>query len=390
MKNCIEDHHHHHDHDMPEDVLIEVLTRLPVKSLLRFRCICKHWYAIILNPTFEHHHLNRQKSDNKGRLLIQRYKKHTYQYGYALLLDETLATISYHDLDYLQGRGTREIDGPINGLFCLFNCMDRFIIWNPAMREFKLLPIPYHPKRLPHFSPGSWSVGFGLDQITNDSKVVLIRQFCNDRTDYVEGDACVNVYTLSTNTWRHLDGLDYLSSKYLRAYSGTGAYLDGIYYWIIPYRSILTFDMGKEVFGVILGPDTHEHPVLLTLYDNHLAWCCLRYVTESRIDRCIDIWVMELKGSWIKQFTIGPLPRIEWPLGFWNNYEFLFVISDSPKIYCNAQVVLYDFTTQEFRDIGPKGDKDHFSACIYYESLASVKGGMHQRKGKLLDSAEAK
>ncbi|XP_057460115.1 F-box/kelch-repeat protein At3g23880-like [Actinidia eriantha] len=240
---------------MSDDVLIEILTRMPVKSLLRFRCICKHWYTLILNPTFEHHHLDHQKRNNKGRLLLQHYDKHTSQYVYAIFPDKTLATTSYHDLDYLPGKGIVAIDGPMNGLFCLFNYRDHFIIWNPAMREFRSLPFPYHPKRPPHYNTSLWSFGFGLDPITNDSKVVLIRELRNGLRSFPDG-VFVNVYTLSTNTWRHLDGLDYVLSKCLTAYSRTGVYLDGIYYWNASHHRILTFDMGKEVFRVILGPDS--------------------------------------------------------------------------------------------------------------------------------------
>ncbi|XP_057479192.1 F-box/kelch-repeat protein At3g06240-like [Actinidia eriantha] len=389
MINYIEDHYHHHD--MPEDMLIEILKRLPVKSLLRFKCICKYWYALILYPTFANHHLNFQKGDNQGRLLLQHYNSHSYQHGYALFPDKTLATTSYHNLDYLRGIGPVHIDGPINGLFCL-NFEDRFIIWNPAMKEFRSLPFPYHPEIPLHFNLYCYSFGFGFDPITKDYKVVLRQQFANEITmDFPKKDVIVDVYALSTNTWRHSDGLDYVSSKCLYTHDVNGAYLDGIYYWPTDGKRVLAFDVGNEFFRAILGPDTPMHYTLMTLYDDHIALCGFKDVPESEIDNWIELWVMELEASWIKQFSIEALPRIERPLGFWNNSEFLFEASDSPKQYCNdnSQVVLYDLTTQEFRDIGPKGPHYHFKALTYYESLVSVKGGMHQRTEKLSDSAAA-
>ena len=221
--------------------------------------------------------------------------------------------------------------------------------------------------------------------------MVLRQQFANEITlSLPEKDVIVDVYTLSTNTWRHLDGLDYVSSEYLTSHHGNGAYLDGIYYWP-SVRRVLAFDMGNEVFQVILGPDTPMHYSLLTLYNDHIALCGFKNVPESEIDRRIEFWVMELEASWIKQFTIGAFPRIERPLGFWNNSEFLFVARDSPKKYCsdNSQVVLYDLATQEFRDIGPKGAYYQFKARTYYESLVSVKRGKHQRTEKLSDSVSA-
>lgn len=51
-----------------EDVIIEVLSRLPVKCLLRFRCVCKHWCAIFKNPSFISKHI--KNTDDNGRLIV--------------------------------------------------------------------------------------------------------------------------------------------------------------------------------------------------------------------------------------------------------------------------------------------------------------------------------
>ncbi|CAN6163213.1 unnamed protein product [Urochloa humidicola] len=37
---------------LPEDIIFDVLTRLPAKVLCRFRCICKGWRALISDQTF--------------------------------------------------------------------------------------------------------------------------------------------------------------------------------------------------------------------------------------------------------------------------------------------------------------------------------------------------
>ncbi|KAI8543970.1 hypothetical protein RHMOL_Rhmol08G0258800 [Rhododendron molle] len=71
------DHHYNHCHHIKEDVLIEILLRLLVKSPLRFKCVCKH-------------------------------------------------CVDYHDIDHLHMsvESSVALEGPINGLFCLF------MIWN--------------------------------------------------------------------------------------------------------------------------------------------------------------------------------------------------------------------------------------------------------------------
>ncbi|KAI8549605.1 hypothetical protein RHMOL_Rhmol06G0038000 [Rhododendron molle] len=48
--------------EMPEDVLMEILSRVPVKSLLRFKSVSKHCYSLTQNPTFISLHHNRAQA----------------------------------------------------------------------------------------------------------------------------------------------------------------------------------------------------------------------------------------------------------------------------------------------------------------------------------------
>ena len=45
-----------------EDLLVSIFIRLPVKSLLRFKCVCKSWYSLINSPIFIGLHLNNKDS----------------------------------------------------------------------------------------------------------------------------------------------------------------------------------------------------------------------------------------------------------------------------------------------------------------------------------------
>lgn len=41
------------------EIVVDVLSRLPVKSLLRFKSVSKEWQSIITDPKFVSLHLNR-------------------------------------------------------------------------------------------------------------------------------------------------------------------------------------------------------------------------------------------------------------------------------------------------------------------------------------------
>lgn len=39
--------------DVPTEITMIILSKLPVRSLLRFKCVCKQWHSWISNPKFE-------------------------------------------------------------------------------------------------------------------------------------------------------------------------------------------------------------------------------------------------------------------------------------------------------------------------------------------------
>nr|VDD28460.1 unnamed protein product [Brassica oleracea] len=45
------------DHEIPFDLIIEILTRLPVTSLMRFKCVSKLWSCLTLSRYFSNLYL---------------------------------------------------------------------------------------------------------------------------------------------------------------------------------------------------------------------------------------------------------------------------------------------------------------------------------------------
>ncbi|KAL7185293.1 hypothetical protein ACSBR2_027260 [Camellia fascicularis] len=55
-------------------VLIEILSRLPLISLLQFSCVCKSWYSLISTPSSITSHLNH--STTTFNLILLRHYSH--------------------------------------------------------------------------------------------------------------------------------------------------------------------------------------------------------------------------------------------------------------------------------------------------------------------------
>ncbi|RAL51931.1 hypothetical protein DM860_010649 [Cuscuta australis] len=45
---------------LPEDIITDILSRIPVKSLTRFQCVSRQWRTLIKTPSFAAEHLRRQ------------------------------------------------------------------------------------------------------------------------------------------------------------------------------------------------------------------------------------------------------------------------------------------------------------------------------------------
>ncbi|WMV28193.1 hypothetical protein MTR67_021578 [Solanum verrucosum] len=112
----------------------EILLSLPVKSLLRFKCVSKNWGNLINNPSFTIDHLNLSKKKKPPQHLI-------YDYGAA---DDapTVTLVSDKGIDEQNfqrfGDNITNLLGSIDGVFFMERQIDNAILctlWNPANRE---------------------------------------------------------------------------------------------------------------------------------------------------------------------------------------------------------------------------------------------------------------
>ncbi|KAK6155127.1 hypothetical protein DH2020_009375 [Rehmannia glutinosa] len=305
--------------DMPEDVILEILLRLPVKTLLQFKCVCKQWYSLIGSSSFVNQHF--RHLSNQERLLIRHYRPDKERYAFALYVDEIFS--GYEEPDHLQMPVTvAALMGPLNGVFCVVSLSGQMALLNPAMRQFKPLPL-IHANVQPYLSSYDNLLGFGLDPLSGDYKLVSIQYFWNEEMDAPHYPSIVSVYNSGSDSWRHFEDADLVNSSRCAYRSLCNTYLNGVYYWLTEFNdtdvAILAFDMSSEKFREIQVPDCIKSKEGdLTLYRDSIA---LLSCDLDKIEKRVDVWVME-KGCWNKISTIGPFEDIRWPLGLWKDNEF--------------------------------------------------------------------
>ncbi|XP_050275474.1 F-box/kelch-repeat protein At3g23880-like [Quercus robur] len=357
--------------DLPEDLVVEILSSLPVKSLMRFKCVCKSWHALIRNHSFITQHHKWATSNNQGCGVVFKYlfrQRHTFV---SLLSDDTLEVSSNIDISpfFPEEIDMLVIDGPCNGIFFLYGISseryygEEIVLWNPATRESKVLPII---KQRPQYSSPyvTFNFGFGIDPKKNDLKVVRIVDFWQRKPLQFE------VYNLSTDSWRVIDGS--VNQLYGFEFAKFPSYLNGFYHWKAS-RFMISFDMSNEVFQETPLPPIIEDPfstnaiaiindsvsLIVQYFDVDISW--------------YDVWVMSETGverTWTKKFKISPHPDFDRMLEFREDGLVLFQYSD-------GWLVVYDRKTQEVRNIAKYeiSDLSHSFAVSYTETLVFLNVG---------------
>ncbi|GAA0186780.1 hypothetical protein LIER_34068 [Lithospermum erythrorhizon] len=161
----------------PDDVIADILSRLHVKPLLRFRCVCKPWLDLIDSPVFIKLHLNKTKKLESHRKLIQQ--------GSAL----DIYTVDFDSIAKTNIADVVAVPDPFgpvviirccNGLVCVSKAGGHGLaIWNPSTRRHQILPdleIGPLPNTSNHGSGCRWVCGFGYDVLGDDYKVLVMKQ----------------------------------------------------------------------------------------------------------------------------------------------------------------------------------------------------------------------
>ncbi|KAL0443799.1 UNVERIFIED_CONTAM: putative F-box protein [Sesamum latifolium] len=340
-----------------EEIIINILRRMPVKALLRCTSVCRSWYILITSPEFISTHLN-FAADSKKRtpfLLLRRRVRNSERYG--LYSDnESFSQISTFEFPFRSINSWFTIVGCCNGLLCLSDdrvyYMHTVILWNPCIKKSVLLPKP----NLIYSSYGSFiqTLGFGFDPIASDYKVIRITYVDSGR-----GLPQVELYRLSTGVWQDLS---FLALEYVICNRSRQAYVNGATHWIARctdcYDLIVLFDMCGEVFRemmlpVSLADNDSMRSKDLVVYKESLA-VIVWSVSGPEPGFCL--WVMNEYGvewSWTKHLSIDlhEFGRgYVRPLWIRKHGEVITVWQD-------GRLIAYDHDGAEVKDLGVRGSR---------------------------------
>ncbi|XP_074343070.1 F-box/kelch-repeat protein At3g23880-like [Apium graveolens] len=278
--------------DLPDEIIrSEILTRLPVKSVVRFRCVCKSWNSLLSgDPDFIKSHLTLYSMNLNNGALICRCIPHAQS-------DDPLTS-------------RFQLGGSVHGLVCVYN-YDRDAsssiscigLWNPAINHYKNIPIPPSARSTCIQSKHNFRLGIGFDPITNDYKVVYI-------TMKPDHPFVADVYSCNAGSWAKTSAKSTFLSRGEPFPNPT--IVHGRPYWYNDFAGkyyVMFFDVQEEVFRSLPGigfiNKLKKQKIMVNLRET-LAF--MYYNNFNHSFRSVDFYVFnERCGIWTKNYTVGPI-----------------------------------------------------------------------------------
>ncbi|XP_026443983.1 F-box protein CPR1-like [Papaver somniferum] len=331
---------------IPEELYHEILLRLPVKSLLICKSVCRNWYALISTSDFVKTHTAIQ--DEKPILMLELEgpvwnceSSIVYSIGYDSLASTSIVendAIDGIEMDYpfksLAYRIVRLL-GSSNGLVCMWlfdKVGDRCCIclWNPATREYKEIP--------PFSAIGSYCDvqlhAFGYDHKTDDYKLLIGVEAAESKDT-----TNIHVYTLASNSWK--TGIPYRFPYDQRA----GVSFNGDLHWV-PLGDqenyvILSLDISDENFKEMQIPKELSRNAANQYLFLGVLEGCLCLLVSLDVDGQFEVRKMlnyGVRETWTKCYVIAHDSLISKQFCFrivWSfeNGEIIFLNGDGLVLY---------------------------------------------------------
>ncbi|KAJ9552241.1 LOW QUALITY PROTEIN: hypothetical protein OSB04_016286 [Centaurea solstitialis] len=309
--------------DLPEELMIHILSRLSLKTIVRCRLVCKKWriltLPLLIVISLDHLHVS--------SFITTTLYPHVCLTG-ELIVPNNPGTLKWVETQDKAGLSSLDLNlapilqntrmclvGSVNGLICLWQYFpnhDNTYICNPVTREYMILPRQRFQKR----GLGQVVYGFGVSSLTGEYKVV--RAFAKNPSQPSVLEA--EVYTLGTGQWRSRGPVR--APYWLNAFNNFyGPYLNNHCHWIVRDKEeedtyeIGTFDLDKEKFQLLPSPCPVKGNYFYCQSLAILKGCLCKLVTcHSKL----KIWVMKEYGimnSWQIEVVIkrGISVDLKWP-----------------------------------------------------------------------------
>ncbi|KAI7734027.1 hypothetical protein M8C21_026544 [Ambrosia artemisiifolia] len=345
----------------PEEIIEQIISRLPIKSILRFKSISKPWLSLISNPSFTKLHSTVGPSTTSLFLTLVDSSTNT-RYFFSGANNDNGSVANLIKLD-----NTPYVFGTVehlNGLLCLIDRdyhSDNIYasVINPTTHKFFKLPdrplVPLLNEDMCYF--------FGFDESSNEHKVLYVDVGLIKLTT-IE----IMIFSFLNYSWRKINVDLPIGVSRDRWFYGTkvSVCVNSIIHMMIrnPFE-ILAFDLRTETFSIVNVP---PNPMVQNIYTfvcpyhrflkiNGLLGIAVIGNYLEEIDK-VDIWILQDYENrvWVRETVTFP-PNSQLCYGVGSPYPFDSINMDEIIFYPRVlsenliSVPIYNMKTRCFKSI---------------------------------------
>jgi F-box interacting protein len=355
---------------LPDELIHQILLRLPVKSLLRFKCVCKSWFSLISDPHFANSHFQITAPTHTRRLLFISESNpitRSINFDASLHDDDSIISLSHNfyrlPLKYSSEEQIHVIKGSCRGIVVLRSSLG-FHLWNPSTGIHKKIPLSPNDNYANLF-------GFGYDQSTDDYLVISISKatYCHPLYLYF--------FSLRANTWKQIETEYRYYNPPEPQGDGVGLLFNGAIHWFgfrkdndLEETVIVVFDLTERKLSYIHFPHDFD-----PAGNDRGLWVFGEFLSIWSVDDdydTVDIWVMKeykLHSSWTKTIVLPIVEDHECCVPLCSTKSGDIVRTNSIR----TRLDKYDDKGQllEYRPYCDLPDWDPYQKALYVESLIS-------------------
>ncbi|KAL3644203.1 hypothetical protein CASFOL_012135 [Castilleja foliolosa] len=349
---------------LPQDMIDCIITRLPVKSIYRFKSVCKPLRQVFSSPKFVKMH-RAHFPQNQSVVIYSRTVEYINNISLLKIKPDEEKIPSKLDIPFPQVKDLADLVGCCNGLLCMSFPCEFVALWNPALNNaFKCIPIPDLETEGPHML----SIGFGYNEEEDDFKVIIIAELEKDVKVRVE------VYSANSDSWSTID----VGFQFSVFPSKNSAIVNGSPYWVAEVDEklvLVCFDVRKMVLKIV--------PLSYLIYEGAIDTLFVDFkgdlgalVSKQKKGETVlslEMWVFDDvgKNGWTKKLSFRPIEL--------KVHRFLQCLENGKTLIgeCleDGKVFVFDTENGDVKEIViGEAERGSFQVYGYTESLAYIKG----------------
>ncbi|CAL5078832.1 unnamed protein product [Urochloa decumbens] len=300
---------------LPDEIIAEILSRLPAKPLFRFKCVSKSWFALTtyiikkLPQTLQGFFYGDNSGENYGHFIN--------------LVGRSMPPVdcAFSFLTKLPEIEKINLLGSCNGLILLRHIpyVDPnnvkalgYIVCNPAIKEWVAVPnsgwtLPPYPEELFNAEDVLTLTYLFFDPAVSSQFKVL--QFCQD---FPRNVLQVNTYSSESGVWSGRV-VECWTHEVIRSYMGS-AFVNGMVHWSIdrclayPRDAIVAVDGEGEKCRIIHWPEEERGSLVFLGQSQGLMHCMSGHMDHYNISE-LSIWVLDDYDAenWILKHSVSCL-----------------------------------------------------------------------------------